>query len=111
MVGIASLFVIVGSVLLFLYQNSSKALLYYNYNIIDERRFTLSMDTSYFDIFSRESVGLPSTLANELEGDTNVTRVQSFSLVELPVLAEFSLFEFGLETDIPIFSVTDTALS
>jgi hypothetical protein len=31
--------------------------------------------------------------------------------VELPVTARFSLFSFGLETDIPIFSVTDTALT
>ena len=31
--------------------------------------------------------------------------------MELPVLAKFSLFSFGLETDIPVFSVTDTALS
>ncbi len=111
MICISSLCIIVSVILLFLYQNSSKALTYYNYNIIDERRFTLSMDTSYFDMFSRASVGLPSTLSKELESDANVSRVQSFSLVELPVLAEFSLFEFGLETDIPIFSVTDTALS
>ena len=40
-----------------------------------------------------------------------MTRVQAFSLVELPVLARFSLFEFSLETDIPVFSVTDNSLT
>ncbi len=111
MVGIASLFVIVGSILLFLYQNSSKALLYYNYNIIDEKRFTISNDVSYFDMFSRNSNWLPSSLARELEQDRELSHVQSFSLVEIPVLARFSLFDFALETDIPIFSVTDSALT
>ena len=36
--------------------------------------------------------------------------MQSFSLVELPVVAKFSLFSFSLETDIPVFSVTDSAI-
>ncbi|MBP9812110.1 hypothetical protein KBC86_01900 [Candidatus Gracilibacteria bacterium] len=111
MFAISGICIIVLTLLSFLYQNSSRALTYYNYNIIDDRRFSLSNDTSYFDMFSKISTKLPMTLANELEGDEDLTHVQAFSLVELPVLAKFSLFEFALETDIPIFSVTDSALS
>jgi hypothetical protein len=62
-------------------------------------------------MFSRESVWLPDTLVWELKSDSSLSRIQSYSLVELPVLAKFSLFDFGLETDIPVFSVTDTALT
>lgn len=54
---------------------------------------------------------MPSTLVSEIESSNRFEKVQSFSLVELPVVAKFSLFSFGLETDIPVFSVTDSALS
>jgi len=108
---IAAISVFVMIVLLFLYQNSSRALSYYNYSIVDERRFVLQSNTSYFDMFSNQSAGLPTTLARELEQDTRLYNIQSYSLVELPVLAKFSLFEFAFETDIPIFSVSDSVLS
>jgi hypothetical protein len=98
-------------VLYFFYQNIVGALSHYSYNIVDERRFTLRSDTNFFTLFSRNSAWLPSTLAPELEASSRFEKVQSFSLVELPVLAKFSLFSFGLETDIPVFSVTDGVLS
>lgn len=110
MFSISCICIIVYVVLLFLYQNSSKALTYYNYNIIDDRRFVISSDSNYFDMFSRNAKWLPKELSKEMESDPKLNKVQAYSLVELPVLAKFSLFEFALETDIPIFSVTDSAL-
>ena len=111
MILVSSLCIFVAVTLLFLFQNTSKALTHYNYNAINDQRFTLSNDTNYFDMFSRKWVWLPFSLVEELQEDTQLSHVQSFSLVELPVLAKFSLFDFHLETDIPVFSVTDTALS
>lgn len=111
MILISSISILVVLVLVFIFQNASRAITYYNYNTIDVRRFTLSNETNYFDMFSRKWVWLPFSLVDELKADNQLSRVQSFSLVELPVLAEFALFDFHLETDIPVFSVTDTALT
>lgn len=99
------------TVLFFFYQNIVGALSHYSYNTVDERRFTLRSDTNFFTLFSRNASGLPSTLVSELESSSWFDRIQSFSLVEIPVLAKFSLFSFWLETDIPVFSVTDSALT
>ena len=108
---IACICIVSLSILLFFYQNIVGALTYYNYSTVDERRFTLRSDTNFFTLFSRNSVGLPSGIVDELQSSSRFDRIQSFSLVELPVLAKFSLFSFGLETDIPVFSVTDSALT
>lgn len=108
---IACICIVSLSILLFFYQNIVGALTHYNYSTVDERRFTLRSDTNFFTLFSRNSVGLPSGIVDELQSSSRFDRIQSFSLVELPVLAKFSLFSFGLETDIPVFSVTDSALT
>ena len=108
---VSSICVSVLLVLLFFYQNIAGALLHFNYNIVNEHRFTLRGDTNFFTLFSKNSAWLPRSIVPELEALGRFEKIQSFSLVELPVLAKFSLFSFGLETDIPVFSVTDNALS
>ncbi len=108
---ISSISVVVTIILLFCYQNIAGALAYYSYDTVNEHRFTLRSDSNFFSLFSKNSHGLPLKLASELESSNQFERVQSFSLVELPVVAKFSLFSFSLETDIPVFSVTDSALT
>ena len=108
---ISSISIIVIVILLFCYQNIAWALSHYSYDIVDEHRFTLRSDSNLFSLFAKSTQGLPASLVNELELSSRFEKVQSFSLVELPVVAKFSLFSFGLETDIPVFSVTDSALS
>lgn len=108
---ISSISIIVIVILLFCYQNIAWALSHYSYDIVDEHRFTLRSDSNLFSLFAKSTQGLPSTLVSEIESSNRFEKVQSFSLVELPVVAKFSLFSFGLETDIPVFSVTDSALS
>ncbi|MBX9809131.1 hypothetical protein K2X92_01950 [Candidatus Gracilibacteria bacterium] len=97
--------------LFFCYINVVGVITYYNHSIVNEKRFTISGDSNFFTIFSKNSPGLPKSLVTDLENSAMVEKVQSFSLVELPVLAKFSLFSFGLETDIPVFSVSDSALT
>lgn len=111
MVLISSISMIVMIVLLFCYQNISWALMRYSYGTVDEHRFTLQSDSNFFSLFSKSSHGLPATLTSELESSNQFARIQSFSLVELPVVAKFSLFTFWLETDIPVFSVTDSVIT
>jgi hypothetical protein len=106
--GLSSLIIIL---LVFLYRNASDAVREYSYNAIDELRFTLQNETNYFDLFSHQVSGLPRELQAQMEADPRIDRVAAFSLVHLPVLARFALFDFPLETDIPIFSITDTALT
>ncbi len=91
---ISSISIIVIIVLLFCYQNIAGALSHYSYDTVDEQRFTLRSDSNFFSLFSKNSHGLPSTLTSELESSNQFERVQSFSLVELPVVAKFSLFSF-----------------
>lgn len=98
-------------ILLFLYQNIASALAYYSYGIVDEHRFTLRSDTNILTLFSKNKPGLPPTLLDSLRADKHVENVQAFTLVELPVLAKFSLFEFGLDIDMPIFAVSDGYLT
>lgn len=66
----------------------------YSYGTVDEHRFTLQSDSNFFSLFSKSSHGLPATLTSELESSNQFARIQSFSLVELPVVAKFSLFTF-----------------
>ena len=97
--------------LLFCYTNVVWVISYYNHSIVNEKRFTISGDSNLFTIFSKNSPGLPKSLVIDLETSHKIEKVQSFSLVELPVLAKFSLFSFWLETDIPVFSVSDNVLT
>ncbi len=108
---ISSISMIVLIVLLFCYQNIVGALSHYSYDIVDEHRFTLRGDTNLFSLFAKNATWLPNTIVPELESSGKFDRVQSFSLVELPVVAKFSFFTFWLETDIPVFSVTDSAIT
>lgn len=98
-------------ILIFLYQNIVSALGYYSYDIVDEHRFTLRSDTNILTIFSKDTPGLPPILLDILHSDNRVENIQAFTLVELPVLAKFSLFQFGLDIDMPIFAVSDGYLT
>jgi hypothetical protein len=46
-----------------------------------------------------------------MKQDPRIDRTISFTLVEIPVLAKFSMFQFSLETDMPIFAISDSALT
>lgn len=98
-------------ILIFLYQNIASALAYYSYGIVDEHRFTLRSDTNILTLFSKNKPGLPPTLLDTLHADNRVEDIQAFTLVELPVIAKFSLFQFGLDIDMPIFAVSDGYLT
>ncbi len=98
-------------ILIFFYQNIASALAYYSYGIVDEQRFTLRSDTNILTLFSKNKPGLPPTLLDTLHADNRVENIQAFTLVELPVLAKFSLFQFGLDIDMPIFAVSDGYLT
>jgi hypothetical protein len=108
---VAAISMLVMLVLLFSYQNIVGAIARYSYDTVDEHRFTLRSDSNLFSLFAKNNTWLPATLAWELASTNRFEKIQSFSLVEIPVVAKFSLFAFGLETDIPVFSVTDSALS
>lgn len=98
-------------VLIFFYQNIASALTYYSYGIVDEHRFTLMSDSNILTLFSKNKPGLPLTLLDTLNADNRVENIQAFTLVEIPVLTKFSLFQFGLDIDMPIFSVSDGYLT
>ncbi|GAB0174968.1 MAG: hypothetical protein HHAS10_08470 [Candidatus Altimarinota bacterium] len=92
-------------------KNILRALEYYQYSPLDERRFTLSIDTDIFSLFSRDSKGIDPIVSKNLENDSEIESITRFTLVEIPVLAKFGMFTFSLETDMPIFAVSDNALT
>ena len=47
----------------------------------------------------------------EILSDENFQNTKIFRLVTIPVSAKFGFFDFGLESDVPVFSVTDSALT
>lgn len=98
-------------ILIFFYQNIASALTYYSYGIVDEHRFTLMSDSNILTIFSKNKPGLPPALLETLHADNRIENIQAFTLVEIPVLTKFSLFQFGLDIDMPIFSVSDGYLT
>jgi hypothetical protein len=97
--------------LLTIEKNTLRALEYYEYSPLDERRFILSENVDLFSLFSRESSGIDARTLNSLKNDANIESTTAFTLVEIPVLAKFGMFQFSLETDMPIFAVSDTSLT
>lgn len=96
---------------IFLYQNTKSALHYYSYDMVDEYRFTLRSSANILNLFGVENKGVSDETIGRLIADTRIRDVQVFRLVEIPVMAHFSFFSFKFETDVPIFSVTDGALT
>lgn len=47
----------------------------------------------------------------KLKNDVQIESITRFTLVEIPVLANFRMFSFSLETDMPIFAISDSSLT
>ena len=82
-VSISSLF------LLTLERNALEALKYYEYSPLNESRFTLTANTDIFSLFSHDSVGIESSVYEQLENDSEIESISRYTLVEIPVLAKF----------------------
>lgn len=106
---IALLFlVVVGGI--YIHKNVASAIEYYAWHENNEARITFASSKNLLNLFHTES-GLSEETIQSLESDPLLTNVQVFRLVSIPVSAKFGFFTFALESDIPVFSVTDTALS
>ena len=99
---------IIGSV--YLYKNSTSAIEYYARHGNNEKRVTITSTSSVLNIFQSES-GMKEKTIQQIQNDPLLENVQVFRLVSIPVSAKFDVFSFSLETDIPVFSVTDSSLS
>lgn len=100
---------LVGIFGIYAYQNVQAVIKHFSYLGNNPNRLTISADTNILNIFSKEE-GLPEEKIQEIEQDENLENVQIFRLVQIPVSAKFWFFSFALESDIPVFSVTDSAL-
>lgn len=99
------------SFLLTIEKNALRALSYYEYSPLDDRRFTLTQDTDLFSLFSRDSSGIEPSIIENLQKDNKIDSISYYTLVEIPVLAKFGMFQFSFETDMPIFAVSDRSLT
>ena len=104
-IAISSLF------LLSIEKNALRALKYYEYSPLDERRFTLNVDADLFFLFSHDSSGIDERTIESLRNNAYIESTSTFTLVEIPVVAKFGMFQFSLETDMPIFAVSDSSLT
>lgn len=94
---------------IYAYQNTQAVIKHFSYLGNNPNRLIISADTNILNIFSKEE-GLPEDKIREIEQDENLENIQIFRLVQIPVSAKFGFFSFSLESDIPVFSVTDSAL-
>lgn len=88
-----------------LYIHIVSAISYYTLDGIDERRFVLTAETSFFQLLDREKGGLPDSLIRQVESDPDITAYQEFTFIDIPVLGKFDIFTFSLDIDIPTFAV------
>ena len=64
-----------------------------------------------FQLFGKASDSLDTATVKQIETEGRLENVQVFHLVDIPVTANFRFFNFNFETDVPVFSVTDSALT
>ncbi len=94
----------------YLYKNVASAIEYYASHGNNERRVTIAASSNLLNIFNSES-GMKESIVEEIESDSMLEDIQIFRLVSIPVSAKFGFFAFSMESDIPVFSVTDSALT
>lgn len=95
---------------IYIYQNTASAIRYYSSLGDNERRLTIASSSNLLNIFNTES-SLSESALNQINNDENLEQIQTFRLVGIPVSAKFGFFSFALESDIPVFSVTDAFLT
>lgn len=95
---------------IYIFKNAESAISYYTMPSNEENRLTLSTSNNLLNIFVQEN-SLSENNIEEILANKNFENTQVFRLVNIPVSAKFGFFDFGLETDIPVFSVTDFALT
>lgn len=95
---------------IYIFQNISSAINYYSTHGSNPNKLTLYTNSNLLNIFSKEN-SLNEDKINEIFADENFENTKVFRLVTIPVSAKFGFFNFGLESDIPVFSVTDSALT
>lgn len=94
----------------YLYKNISSAIEYYAGHGNDERRITLAGSHNILSLFNNESSMNNDTVKDILDNPL-LENIQIFRLVDIPVSAKFGFLGFSMESDIPVFSVTDMALT
>lgn len=93
--------------LFFVYRNIDAAVRYYSSSsIVDKNRVEITADNNILTLFSRDSSGIQEDVLASILQEKWLHDAQIFTLIEYPVLAKFSLFSFGLETDIPVFALS-----
>lgn len=95
---------------LYIFKNSESAVDYYMIKSDNENRLTLSSSSNLLDIFVAEN-GMNDENVKKILEDKNFENTQIFRLVNIPVSAKFGFFDIWLESDIPVFSVTDGVLT
>lgn len=94
--------------LFFLSSNIGDFISEYTMQGIDETRVTLTASSNIFDLLDRTKGGIDEKTIDQIRRDSDISRYKIFTFVDIPVLAKFDLFGFGLETDVPVFSLHDS---
>lgn len=94
----------------YLYKNTASVIEYYASHGNNEQRVTLAGSSNLLNLFNNES-SMDSDTVESIINNPLLTDIQVFRLVDIPVSAKFGFFAFSLESDIPVFSVTDNVLT
>ncbi|MBS9783720.1 hypothetical protein KGV55_00225 [Candidatus Gracilibacteria bacterium] len=98
--------------IIWMYQNMSSAVSYYSsINIGDPKRVKISSGGNIFAFLSKGVSGLSDETLKKISNDSRFEDIKTFTLIQYPVTGDFSIFSFGLESDIPVFAISgDTPL-
>ena len=96
---------------IYLYTNTQITIQHFSYGTVDPKRLTITSTDNVFQLFGKASDSLDTATVKQIETEGRLENVQVFHLVDIPVTANFRFFNFNFETDVPVFSVTDSALT
>lgn len=94
---------------IYLHKNTENAISYYTKNTDNDARVRFSASSNLFSVFHTEN-NFNENLIEKIQTDPRLEKIQIFRLVNIPVMAKIGFLGFELESDVPVFSVTDSAL-
>ncbi len=92
----------------FLYINTIRIFEYYSIWDVNQDRFEVTKEGwGVLSLLHKDSASIDDSIQTMIAEDDSIQWWYWFTLVELPVVVTMNIFSFTLETDVPVFAVSD----
>ncbi|PID84109.1 hypothetical protein CSB09_02420 [Candidatus Gracilibacteria bacterium] len=78
--------------------------------VVNPHRISIVGESNIFSLITKGGGGLLDEDIKHIENDPKLENIQTFTLIQYPVTGDFSVFSFGLESDIPVFALSGNTL-